>query len=57
MAEVWLLQRALDFYPWKIVAGPMPAVVGRNGVGWGCGEPELPNAGKGPRLVLGVPGQ
>ncbi|MES2470403.1 MAG: L,D-transpeptidase family protein [Verrucomicrobiota bacterium] len=44
-AEVWLLQRAPDVYPWKIAAGPMPAVVGRNGVGWGLGEPELPNPG------------
>ena len=44
-AEVWLLERGPVVSLWKIVAGPLPAVVGKNGTGWGLGEPALPNPG------------
>jgi len=44
-AQVWLLQRIPDLHPWKIAVGPLPAVIGKNGVGWGRGEPALPNPG------------
>ena len=44
-AQVYLLERIRDLAPWKIVAGPLPAVVGKRGVAWGMGEPGLPNPG------------
>jgi L,D-peptidoglycan transpeptidase YkuD (ErfK/YbiS/YcfS/YnhG family) len=44
-AEVWLLERGTEGSPWKIIAGPLAANVGRNGTGWGRGEPALPNPG------------
>lgn len=44
-AEVWLLERPQTGGRWRVAAGPMEAVVGRNGVGWGQGEPVLANPG------------
>ena len=44
-AQVWVLQRMDDDSPWKSLMGPMPAVVGRRGVGWGKGGPDLVNPG------------
>lgn len=44
-AEVWLLHRESSGSPWKTHEGPLPANLGRNGVGWGAGEPKLPNPG------------
>ena len=43
--RVWLLSRSPDLHPWKIAEGPVPAVIGTRGVGWGRGEPALPNPG------------
>ncbi len=37
-AQVWLLERGAADAPWKAVAGPLEANIGRNGVGFGKGE-------------------
>lgn len=44
-AKVWLLERLGTRSPWRAAGGPLEANVGRNGVGWGLGEPALPNPG------------
>lgn len=44
-AQLWLLERIPEISPWKTVAGPLPAVVGKKGVSWGSGESALPNPG------------
>ena len=47
-AQVWLLERAGDGTFWQVAVGPLPASVGKNGAGWGRGEPALPNPGRYP---------
>jgi L,D-peptidoglycan transpeptidase YkuD (ErfK/YbiS/YcfS/YnhG family) len=44
-AEVWLLERGTEVSPWKIIAGPLAANVGRNGTGWGRDGSGLLNPG------------
>lgn len=44
-AQVWLLERGSAGDAWKVVQGPMEASIGKNGVGWGVGDPVLPNPG------------
>ncbi|RYD38293.1 MAG: hypothetical protein EOP86_01255 [Verrucomicrobiaceae bacterium] len=60
-ARVWLLERtgARARMPWgyndkwKIKAGPLEAVIGRNGAAWGEGQPRLVNPGGFPDKVEG----
>ena len=47
-AQVWLLEREAAGSSSRVAAGPLPASVGKNGVGWGRGEPALPNPGRYP---------
>ncbi len=44
-ASVWLLERGNPGARWTIAAGPLPASIGKNGTGWGAGDPALPNPG------------
>lgn len=44
-ARVWLWERQGSATLWMPVAGPMDASLGKNGVGWGYGDPPLPNPG------------
>ena len=52
-AEVWLLEREAEGGRWRVAEGPWEAVVGRNGAGWGLGEPPLPNPGGYPAKMEG----
>lgn len=45
LAQVWLLERAEAGAFWQVAAGPLQAAVGKNGAGWGRGEPVLANPG------------
>lgn len=47
-AEVWLIERDTPSTAWRTVRGPLPANLGRNGVGWGAGDPPLPKPGNFP---------
>lgn len=37
-AWMWLLERRDEKEPWNAKAGPMPVVLGRQGLAWGCGD-------------------
>ncbi|MDB6132987.1 MAG: hypothetical protein JWM59_1230 [Verrucomicrobiales bacterium] len=60
-ARVWLLERtgvrarraAAYHDEWRIKAGPLEAVIGRNGAAWGEGEPRLVNPGGFPDKIEG----
>jgi hypothetical protein len=36
-ARLWLLERPWPGGPWRLQHGPLPATLGRNGLGWGAG--------------------
>lgn len=44
-SEVWLMERDDGASRWRTVSGPLAANAGKRGIGWGLGEPALPNPG------------
>jgi hypothetical protein len=41
-AELWLMERGRAGAAWKSAAGPLPATLGKNGLGWGHGLHRCP---------------